>query len=234
MFTVAIVEDEVSCSRILTEFLNRYGEEKGLEFKIVHFRNGLDIVDQYTPIYDLIFLDIDMPLMDGLSAAEKIRRKDESVVIMFVTNLAQYAIRGYEVNALDYVLKPITYDAFSLKIFKAINTLNRRTGRSIVLFKNGEAVKISLNQLQYVEILNHRLIYHTMLGDFHEFKSMKEAEKELGEGFARCNQCYLVNLKLVKGIKDDCVMVGNDRLRISRPKKKVFMARLAEYYQYGE
>lgn len=234
MIRVAVVEDDSRYARTIGEYLKKYGERNGVEFQVVYFTNGLDIVEDYSPVYDIIFLDIEMPLMDGMAAAERIRTKDEMVILMFITNLAQYAIRGYGVNALDYVLKPISYEALSLKIFKAINVLNKRDVRSIVLKRNDEVVKIQLTQLEYVEIVNHKLLYHTERGTFHEFRPLKEVEAMLGRGFARCNNCYLVNLKKIKGIKDDSVLIGNDALKISRPKKKEFMGRLAEFYQFGE
>lgn len=234
MFHVAIVEDDMRYANTIKKYLQRYGEQNGVTFQVTHFRNGLDLVDEYSPVYDIILLDIEMPFMDGMTAAEKIRNKDEMVILIFITNLAQYAIRGYGVNALDYVLKPISYEAFSMKVFKAINVLNKRDTRSLILKRNDEAVMISMAQLLYVEVANHKLLYHTEIGTYHEYRPLKEAEAMLGSGFARCNNCYLVNLKKIKGIKEDSVLVGEDCLKISRPKKKEFMTRLAEYYQFGE
>lgn len=232
MYRVGIVEDNKEYQKLLERFLVRYGEKNGVNWKIDFFSNGLDLIDEYNPVYDILFLDIDMPFLDGMEAAERIRRVDEKVLIIFVTNLAQYAIKGYSVGAFDYILKPVSYEPFSMKIQKAVNILDKRTKRYLILSKNDEFVRVPVMDILYVEVINHQLIYHMKTETYQEYRSLKDVEVMLGKGFARCNNCYLVNLEHVKGIKDDYVLVGNDRLKISRPKKKDFMFLLSEYYQF--
>ena len=81
--------------------------------------DGAEIAEHYTPGFDIIFMDVEMPRLDGFGAAEAIRAVDADVVLVFVTNMAQYAIRGYEVDALDYVLKPVNYYQFCTKLSRA-------------------------------------------------------------------------------------------------------------------
>ena len=109
MYYIAIVEDEQEYAEQLQTFLEQYGDEHNLRFKVTVFGDGAEILEEYQPIYDLILLDIEMPQVNGMDAAERIRNQDQDVVMMFITNIASYAIRGYEVGALDYVMKPITY-----------------------------------------------------------------------------------------------------------------------------
>ena len=112
MVRIAIVEDDDACRAQLEAYVRRYGGETGGEFQITSFSDGLDIAEDYRPIYDSILLDIEMPRLDGMTAAERIRSFDPGVILIFITNMAQYAIKGYEVDALDFVLKPVGY--FSL------------------------------------------------------------------------------------------------------------------------
>lgn len=197
------------------------------------FCNGMEIAEGYTPVYDIIFLDIEMPLLDGMSAAEHIRQKDPDVILVFITNLAQYAIRGYGVNALDYVLKPIGYAAFAMKLQKACRILAGRETRYVLLTDEQESRKISVSNIRYIEVANHQLIYHTTEGDFFQFGTLRKLEDELGDSFARCNHCYLINLAYVDGTREDFVLLGGDTLKISRAKKKQFMQMLSDYCRFG-
>lgn len=116
MVRIAIVEDEDSYVEILQSFLKRYQEECGQKFYVTVFRDGDEIVEKYKANFDIILMDIKMRCMDGMTAAEHIREVDQEVIIMFITNMIQYAIRGYAVNAMDYILKPVKYFAFFSKI----------------------------------------------------------------------------------------------------------------------
>ena len=120
MITIAIVEDEEAYAKQLTEYIEKYQRESGKSIRVIRFSDGDEIVEKYTGEYDIILMDIQMKFMDGMSAAEAIRKQDTKVVIMFITNMTNYAIRGYEVDAMDYVLKPVSYFAFSKKLDRAM------------------------------------------------------------------------------------------------------------------
>ena len=116
MIRLAIVEDEDLYANQLIEFVNRFKQESNEVFNIVRFRDGDEIVERYKATYDIIFMDIQMQFMDGMAAAKRIRELDSEVIIMFITNMTNYAIMGYEVGALDYIVKPIDYFSFRKKI----------------------------------------------------------------------------------------------------------------------
>ena len=107
MLRIATVEDDANDLEALRTHLSRYEKENGLKFQVTEFRDGEDIVTDYSADYDLILMDIEMAFLNGMKAAEKIRELDKDVIIIFITNMPQYAIQGYKVNALDYMLKPI-------------------------------------------------------------------------------------------------------------------------------
>ena len=125
MIRIAIVEDEESYVKELTGYLKEYQNTYKEELEITVYRDGDGITSNYRAQFDIILMDIQMKFMDGMSAAEEIRKQDSEVVIMFITNMTQYAIRGYEVDALDYILKPVSYFAFCQKLSRLAQFLDR-------------------------------------------------------------------------------------------------------------
>ena len=126
MIRVAVVEDDAEVQGVLQEYIRRYTRQYGTEFEVSVFADGMDILDNYRAVYDIIFLDVEMKHLDGMTTAERIRQMDADVILIFITNMAQYAIRGYSVGALDYVLKPVPYFAFSEQLKKAEKNLARQ------------------------------------------------------------------------------------------------------------
>ncbi|MBO5968764.1 MAG: response regulator transcription factor, partial [Clostridia bacterium] len=108
---IAIVEDEAVYQQQLREYLAKYQEEFGCTLQVSVYDSGINFVHNFSSQFDIILLDVAMPYIDGIETARRIREIDSEVVILFVTNQAQHAIRGYEVDALDYILKPISYFA---------------------------------------------------------------------------------------------------------------------------
>ena len=178
----------------------------------------------------LVLLDIQMPGMNGMEVARKIRETDENVVLVFITNMAQYAIEGYSVNALDFVLKPVNYDIFSLKLSRAISRVKMRKDEEIVLPLPNGMKRISVSKIYYVDIQNRILQYHTSEGDFKVRGTLQAAEEELCKyHFVKCNHWYLVNLKYVTEIQNNFVTVAGHVLEISRRNKNTFMNAVTNY-----
>lgn len=230
MLHIAMVEDEELYITQMQEFIQRYGEESGESIQFSVFRDGAEILQQYRPIYDIIFLDIEMPGVDGMSAAEEIRKCDGDVVLLFITNMAQYAIRGYAVGALDFVLKPLNYTTFTLKLKRAITRARQRESGKVLLSLHEGVKRLETRQIYYVEVQNRMLHYHTDEGIFSLRGTMQSAEKELGpHHFVRCNHWYLVNLRHVTEMRKDTVVVAGDELEVSRRSKTAFLTALTNY-----
>jgi len=231
MIKIAIVEDEHAYAMQLQKYLHQYESETGEVFEISLFSDGDEIVNKYRPIYDIILMDVEMKFMDGMSAAEEIRKVDTEVVIMFITNMPQYAIRGYAVDALDYVLKPVSYFAFSQKLNRAISRMKKRETKTISISIKGGTVRLDISNITYVESQGHTLIFHTASANYETSGTMKEMEKELSRyDFFRGNKGYLINLAHVDSIKDGCAVVRGESLLLSRARKKEFMETLTRYW----
>lgn len=115
--------------------------------------------------------------MDGMDMAKRLRAMDEKAVIIFVTQMAQYAVKGYEVNAFDFILKPVSYTEFSLKMMRILNYLKEHEDIKLTLKTVDGVVCVSLGDLKYVEVLNHKLTYHTKTGNFTEYGQLMQLEK---------------------------------------------------------
>lgn len=231
MINIAIVEDEAMYAKQLEEFLHQYGEENGETFDITIYSDGDQVVHKYKSQYDILLMDVEMKFMDGMSAAEEIRKVDTEVVIIFITNMAQYAIRGYAVDALDYVLKPVSYFAFSQRLNRAISRMKKREQKVITVNIKGGTVRINIANIYYIESQGHNLILHTILGNYESPGTMKDIEEKLSEmDFCRGNKGYLINLQHVDGIQDGCALVKGEQLLLSRSRKKEFMEALTKYW----
>ena len=120
MIRLALVEDDELYRSQLREYIDKYSAVSGEKFTVAEFSDGDEIALGYKAVYDIILMDIEMKFMDGMMAAEEIRKVDTEVIIIFITNSPQYAIKGYAVDALDYVLKPVSYYAFSQRLGRAV------------------------------------------------------------------------------------------------------------------
>ena len=230
MYHIAIVEDEKVFAGQLQEFLKKYQKEQDTAFKISVFRDGAEILEHYEPLYDVILLDIEMPRVNGMEAAAKVRQMDGDVVLVFITNMASYAIHGYEVGALDFVMKPITYYPFSMKLTRALKRARMRAQQQILLTLPDGVKKIGVQQIFYVEVQNRILHYHTDEGEYAMRGTMTEAEEMLAPyPFVKCNHWYMVNLMHVTEVRKNVAVVGGHELEISRRNRTAFLKALTEY-----
>lgn len=230
MIRIAVVEDDDQYASTLLAFLKQFEKESGQAFKVTRFQDGADIVARYAQQFDLILMDIEMEKMDGMTAAEAIRRVDRDVVIIFITNMMHYAMKGYEVEAFDYVLKPINYYAFSQRLTRALERMVKRKSKVLFVSHYGNLKKISTDQLKYIEIHNHNIEYHTTSDILSTRGTLKEMEQELaGFPFFRCNSGCLVNLDYVSELRQNEILIGDEWLPISRTRKKAFLDAMNTY-----
>lgn len=230
MVRIALVEDDASYRDELTEYLKKYEQESSERFHITVFSDGDEIVENYKADYDIILMDIEMTFMDGMTAAEHIRESDSEVVIIFITNMPQFVMKGYTVDALDYVLKPVSYFAFSQRIDRALTRMRKRTRKFITVSVKGGIQKLDVAQLTYVEVQDHDLVYHTENESILSKGSLTEVEEALGfDHFFRCNKCYLINLDYVESVQNNDILVGKVWIQVSRSRKKALLDALNDY-----
>lgn len=230
MLEIAIVEDEECEAQRLGSYLDRYSEEMGIELHHSWIGSAAAFLESYQRQYDLVFMDIRMPGIDGMAAAEKLREMDSTVVLIFITSLAQYAVQGYAVEALDYILKPVSYGGFFLKMQRAAERCSRKRECRLLLNTNSGAVQMQEPELCYVEIFDHHIRYHTLQANYDAYGTLKSVERSLpARAFFRCNNQCIVNLRYVTKVEGYTVMVDGRKFSISRMRKKAFLAHLHSY-----
>ncbi len=235
MLKIAFVEDSQEETERMREYCERYQKEFSTEIDLTVFPNGLQFLANYQPVYQLVFLDIEMPILNGMEAAKALYEMDKEAAIVFYTNMAKYAIKGYEVNALDFLVKPVSYATFRTKLKKWMPKLSDRRQKEFVLnLTGGNIVRLRVSDVRYIEGVKHYLIYHTVNGDYKARGTVADAEKQFREeGFSRSISGCLVNLSYVTGIGKDTVSLGSDALPLARLRKKEFMEEFMRYLRHA-
>ncbi len=231
---VIIVEDEKDAADLLQQYILRYGETKSVEFDVRRYSDATSFLSSYNNSADLIFMDIELPDGDGMSAVAKIRERDNEVTVIFVTNMSQYTVKGYEVRAFDFIVKPVSYSNFSIKLAGAVSVIRQRTGKDLWISNKEGKNCIRSSRVKYIEVNQHVLVFHTLDGDYTQSGTLSNIQDELaGEPFSLCNRCYLVNLRYVTAVKQFDVYLGTQKLQISRPKRTGFLRDLNNYLAKG-
>lgn len=230
MIQVAICEDNPGHQQDILDYLQRYEEQYGVKFHTTVYRDGIDLVSEYTSQFDIIFLDIEMKMMDGMEAAQKIRRQDHQVIIIFITNLAQYAVQGYDVEAKGFLLKPVKYIAFEQQLQKCIHDVGKSQREYLSVKYAGGMKKYALSEIFYMESDGHYIDIHSETGTERFLSSIREMEEKLdGKSFFRCNNGTIVNLQHVERVQKNDIVINGELLAVSRSRKKEFMEALTNY-----
>ena len=237
LLNIAIVEDNNADAEILESYIKSYMDQDGVEHHVERFSDASSFLKEYKPIFDIIFMDIELPDDNGMNLAKKLRTIDDFTMIIFVTNMSQFAVNGYEVNAFDFIVKPVNYLTFAMKMNRAVRHLSRVKDMSVSIKTDTGTVFVSASKIKFVETQNHGVIYH--LSDGAQIVSrdaMKNVEGVLKEesGFFKCNRCYLVNLRYVDKVDSSVVVIDGNELLISRPRKKEFLLAVAKFFGGGD
>ena len=216
MYRIAIVEDTEQDARLLMSTLDKYAEQKHVQIEYEWISSAARFLEDYRGQYGIVLFDIRMPGLDGMSAARELRAVDRTVVIAFLTSLAQYAVEGYAVDAVDFILKPITYAALELKLPRILSRCH----------VDELEILIQSNELQYAEIYDHHIQFLTTNGIIRSYGTLKEVEALLPDGFFRINNQTIVNLRFVRHVDSQSAVVAGRSFPISRGRRKEFLAAL--------
>lgn len=233
MFKIAICDDEQSLVVELKKNLKRYADETEKTFCFFEFYDGTELLENYQPDFDLIFMDIKMEKLNGLKTAEEIRKIDSTVGLFFLTSLSQYVWKGYEYGAINFLLKPVKYCRLKMELDRFFSRYQGREEPYISFSNDAGKFKVLYKNLRYVETAKRNVLIHFESGEQVIYKSMKEIALllETQRQFVRCHASFIVNMAYVKSVENlEAVLTTGERVPISQPKRKEFMERLADYW----
>lgn len=232
---IAIIDDEQAQRDTIKTYLERFSSESGSRFDVEEFPSGDALMADYHLIYDIILFDVDMPGTNGINTARQVREMDESVTILFITNMAQYAINAFEVEAADYIIKPVEYYDFAMKFRRAVKRAVRRSNRELALDTVDGIRRLRIPDIVYVEALDHYLTYHICQKDAGTVDL--EVRSSIGEHeallkpyhFCRVHKSFLVNLAHIDVIRASEVVLNGVSLPIGRRYKKDLMEKYMQF-----
>lgn len=225
---VAICDDEFMELKRTKEILeNSY---KSLDLLISTYEDGKKLLKAIdTTAYDLIILDIEMPFIDGLSVARKLRELGQNTAIVFLTSHIEYALKGYEVNALRYLTKPVK----EKQLLEIINYLVEQNmmDKKIMVKDSEDMVLIGVKDILYMEARNQDILIYTKDWEYIRRYNIKDYEQELANYFfVRCHRSYLVNLAHIVRLSGKDIMLDNEKMiPLSRTKEKGVREALISY-----
>ena len=202
------------------------------EYDIDTFSGGSSLYEAFLKNpFDLVFLDIEMPGIDGITLAKRLRAVSENVQIVFLTSHIEYALEGYEVNALRYLVKPVDMNKLS-EVLKYIQD-KKNNSRQIMIKHEGEDIVIDISDIIYMESMDKNVRIVTSKSEYITRYNISDYEEELkNSGFLRIHRGYLISLSKVKKIvKNDVVMDGDISLPVSRSNIKTLKDALYAYVE---
>jgi len=231
MYRTLIVEDEAAEANRLTDLLARYGRAHQTEFKVTWHSSAMDMLSDKGR-YDLCLLDIQMPGINGMEAAALLRTYDEEIPIIFVTNLAKFAVKGYEVGATGFIVKPVTYGNLQLSLDRALRAVEKNAGRTLTIPTDDGVRVVPLRQVVWIEVMKHRLTYH-LQGEkpLSARGSLVQIEEELADApMVRISKSCLVNMDQISVMRSqEMQMADGEVLRISRTHRRAVTEKVTDY-----
>lgn len=232
VMTVALVDDDVESRRVLTAGLQQYSTNRDVRFDISEYEDGQTLLDGFRSQFDVIIMDVALGADDGFDTAKAVRALDAAVTIVFATNMSQMAIRGYEVGALGYLVKPVSFFALERELDLCVCQKRRRDSAAMLTMSVGANVaRVPLNDVTYLESRKHKVVVHALGARYEFVGALKNLQERLeGEGFFLCSPAYLVNMRYVQSLDhDDCMVRGGDHVLVSRRRRHAFMKALAGF-----
>lgn len=231
---VAICDDSREDREYITGLLNRWASETNRCLVIQSFLSAEQFLFQYEDEKDfqILLLDIEMGKMNGVELARKIRELNRDIQIVFTTGYPDFIAEGYEVDALHYLMKPISEEKLVKVMEKAAANL-RKAEKYILLQDNGEVLKVAADAIIYIEVFSHSCVIHTKEGNVETRTAISKMENELGTGFVRAHRSYLVNLEHIRKIgKAEIELENGETVPLAR--RKYVEVNLAFVSFYGE
>ena len=230
---LAYCDDEEIQLEYMQRLAEQWAEQAGVSLTYYAYKSAEELLFENAEGYpfDLLILDIDMQGMDGMALARKIRERDAKIPILFLTNKREYVFEGYEVQALRYLLKPMSEE----KLFPLLNEVYmaaREEVQSLIVSTEGEHCKIAVSDILYLEADGHYVRIHTVKRDYVVKKAFTELAEVLADGFVATHRSYLVHLLSVERVqRTECVLSDGSSIPVSRNSYKAVNEAFIKYWK---
>ena len=230
MIKFAICDDEPLMARELAGFLAGYMEEKSITaYSVSSFAGGRALLESGG--FDVIFLDIQMERPDGMETARLLRQRGDHSLLIFVTVLKECVFDSFQVEAFDYLLKPLDSARFHQTMDRVLRSLERRTVENIVIQRGTGCEVVLLSDIVYCEVLGRKIYLHKSDGTVSDYyDKLEDLERRVDGRFFKCHRSYLVNLDYVRGCQDGQVLLSQgERIPASRLRERELTQALLRY-----
>ena len=232
LYRVAVVDDDPSiCSRV-RQFTGAFASAHGLDTSVEMYDTAEAFLDAAAlQPFHLVLLDIQMPGMDGMECAMQLRKSDPNVLIIFITNMVQYAVQGYKADALDYLVKPFSDLQLEDSLHRALGRIRSTMPQTVTVRSSGGLTTVRISSIVYAEARNHTTLIHTSGTEIHCSMTLSSVETLLVPyGFFRCHAAFLVNLGMVdKVTATDAVVLGQN-IPVSKHRRKEFLQAITDWW----
>lgn len=223
---IAICEDNIEELNIINEYIEQWSKNNNIKVKIDKYQSSESFLFEWTDYnkYDIVFFDIKMKKVSGIELSNLVREKNKVVDIVFVTGMIEYALHGYKVSAMQYLLKPIKQDDIYSCLNKVLERIDStdESSKFMIIKTPKKSMKLNYDEIYYFEMFSPNIVIHTIKEEIALRKKISEIEKELkSSSFIRCHRSYIVNLKYVKSISKKTIILENEvNIPLSRNKYK--------------
>ena len=229
MLLVSIIDPSKEDVTHLSTLIERYFRRSGTAYVQRVYQSGMEFV-RSAENSDIVFLETNLEKLDGLETARIIRKLGNEAQLIFIARGAEMAIHGYSVDALDYLLKPVEPAAVERALDKAVRRLSSRSCAYLALKLPNGTASISTNDITYVEVFDHNLVYHTTGGDYTVRGRLGDVYEQLDHDyFLACNRSFIVNLRYVTEICTDHVILNGTKISVSKSHRKEIQSRFSAF-----
>lgn len=229
MLLVSIIDPSKEDVTHLSALIERYFRRSGTAYVQCVYQSGMEFV-RSAENSDIVFLETNLEKLDGLETARIIRKLGNEAQLIFIARGAEMAIHGYSVDALDYLLKPVEPAAVERALDKAVRRLSSRSCAYLALKLPNGTASISTNDITYVEVFDHNLVYHTTGGDYTVRGRLGDVYEQLDHDyFLACNRSFIVNLRYVTEICTDHVILNGTKISVSKSHRKEIQSRFSAF-----
>lgn len=230
---IVLVDDEQLQLDYMERMIKKAGDRLGIEIEIYQYLSGeafLFALEDY-PTWELAFLDIEMEGINGMEVARNIRKKAPQLELVFATAYAEYAVEGYEVQALDYLLKPINLEKITRVLERFLEKQPVEAAYTLVEV-DGEATRLNLDHIIYSEANMGEITVVLEKETLNLKMGLAEFEKQLDERFVSPHRSYLVNLQFVSRLlKKDVQLTNGEVIPLSRRRTKDIQKAFIDFYK---